>query len=239
MKEASSDDEDIGLIRRKPATKRARKIIEDSDSEELQPPPKANANKRKRAIAELDSDKEPTPVKPSAAVNKRRKVGESSTRKKAADSSSNFTNEIEEQKESKLKPAVVTRAERAANKAAAVVQPKGKGNIKSKAEFASSDSLSINESDLLNAVSDEAPQYLDGLCFVVSGVFENITRDKVETFILDHGGRRTGSVSGKTDYLLVGHKMEDGREVTQGGKYRGAEKKGITILTEETFEELV
>jgi NAD-dependent DNA ligase len=49
---------------------------------------------------------------------------------------------------------------------------------------------------------------------VCSGVFENITRDKIEVFILDHGGRRTGAVSGKTDYLLVGHKMEDGREVT-------------------------
>jgi NAD-dependent DNA ligase len=74
---------------------------------------------------------------------------------------------------------------------------------------------------------------------VVSGVFENISRDKVETFILDHGGRRTGSVSGKTDYLVVGYKMEDGREVTQGGKYNGAKKKGIEILNEEKFEELI
>lgn len=91
----------------------------------------------------------------------------------------------------------------------------------------------------MNAVSDEQPQYLDGLTFVVSGVFENISRDKIETFILDHGGRRTGSVSGKTDYLVVGYKMEDGREVTQGGKYNGAKKKGIEILNEEKFEELI
>lgn len=58
-----------------------------------------------------------------------------------------------------MKPAVITRAERAATKAASAVKatdkPKGKGNLKSKAEFASSDSLSINESDLMNAVSDE------------------------------------------------------------------------------------
>ena len=65
MKEASSDDEDIGFTRRKPASKRARKIIDDSDSEEVvNPPVKANLNKRKRNFVELDSESDqPAPVK--------------------------------------------------------------------------------------------------------------------------------------------------------------------------------
>ena len=53
------------------------------------------------------------------------------------------------------------------------------------------------------------------------------------------GGRKTGSVSGKTNYLIVGYKLEDGREVTQGGKYRNATKNGTTILDEEGFEKLI
>lgn len=63
MKEASSDDEDIGLTRRKPASKRARKIIEDSDSEEVIKPVKVNTNLRKRNMAELDSESDPAPTK--------------------------------------------------------------------------------------------------------------------------------------------------------------------------------
>ena len=46
-------------------------------------------------------------------------------------------------------------------------------------------------------------------------------------------------VSGKTNYLIVGHKMEDNREVTEGGKYRKAKEKGVKILTEQDFEQLV
>ena len=69
---------------------------------------------------------------------------------------------------------------------------------------------------------DEIGDVLDGLTIVVSGIFENISRDKLEEFINSHGGRCTGSVSGKTDYLVVGYKIEDGRDISQGSKYRKA-----------------
>ena len=42
-----------------------------------------------------------------------------------------------------------------------------------------------------------------------------------------------------TTYLVAGYKLEDGREVTQGGKYRKAKLKGIPILDEDAFEALV
>lgn len=76
---------------------------------------------------------------------------------------------------------------------------------------------------------------LDGFTIVVSGVFENITREKLEALISTYGGRVTGSVSGKTDYLVVGYKIEDGREVHLGGKYKAAKSKGKPILTEDDF----
>ncbi len=61
---------------------------------------------------------------------------------------------------------------------------------------------------------NEKPQCLAGLTIVVSGIFNDITREKLETLIAEYGGRCTGSVSGKTDYLVAGYKLEDGREVT-------------------------
>jgi NAD-dependent DNA ligase len=80
---------------------------------------------------------------------------------------------------------------------------------------------------------------LDGLSFVCTGTFENITRDNLEIFLLTHGGRKVGSISNRVDYLIAGCRMEDGREVTMGSKYRAAEAKGVTILREKELEELV
>lgn len=59
-----------------------------------------------------------------------------------------------------------------------------------------------------------ADDLLEGLTIVLTGVFQELGREKLENFINTHGGRCTGSVSGKTNYLITGHKLEDGREVT-------------------------
>lgn len=72
-----------------------------------------------------------------------------------------------------------------------------------------------------------------------SGIFKNISREKLEEFINSHGGRCTSSVSGKTSYLVTGYKLEDNREVNQGRKYITAQKNGTPILTEEGLEKLV
>lgn len=66
---------------------------------------------------------------------------------------------------------------------------------------------------------EHANDFLEGLTVVCSGIFENISREKLEEFINSHGGRCTSSVSGKTSYLVTGYKLEDNREVTQGRKY--------------------
>lgn len=66
-----------------------------------------------------------------------------------------------------------------------------------------------------------------------------ISRDSLEVFISDYGGRVTGSVSGKTSYLVVGYKIEDGREITQGGKYKKAKTLKTPILDEDNFEKLM
>ena len=80
---------------------------------------------------------------------------------------------------------------------------------------------------------------LRGLTVVVTGVFQGITRDQVEATIKKFGARCTGSISGKTDYLVAGYKLEDGREASTSGKYRSAKAKGIAILDEEGFEKMI
>jgi DNA ligase (NAD+) len=73
---------------------------------------------------------------------------------------------------------------------------------------------------------------LEGLTFVVSGVFANFSRDQLKKTIEEHGGKNIGSVSSKTSYLLAGDNM--GPE-----KRRKAEKLGVTIISESAFLSLI
>ena len=88
--------------------------------------------------------------------------------------------------------------------------------------------LSTNES-----TTPSKEGYLSRLTFVCTGVFEKISRDILEKFINENGGRMADAVSGVTSYLLAGD------DVSKGAKYRAAKAKKITILNEEGFEQLV
>ena len=88
-------------------------------------------------------------------------------------------------------------------------------------------------------MKDIRPDLLEGLTFVVTGQFMNITRENLVKFILEKGGKNTSAVSGKTNYLIAGHILEDGREVNTSGKYRNAIAKKVPILTEEKFEQFI
>jgi DNA ligase (NAD+) len=60
-------------------------------------------------------------------------------------------------------------------------------------------------------VSGEPPQAVSdrfaGLTFVLSGVFENYSREQLQTLIQQHGGKITGSISKKLSYLVAGDNM--------------------------------
>lgn len=68
---------------------------------------------------------------------------------------------------------------------------------------------------------------LEGKTIVISGVFSR-SRDEIRQLIEDHGGKNTGSVSKKTDYLLAGENMGP-------GKRKKAEDLGVRILSEDEF----
>ena len=73
---------------------------------------------------------------------------------------------------------------------------------------------------------------LDGMTLVVSGVFEHFSRDEIKADIESHGGKVSGSISGKTTYLVAGEKM--GPE-----KLKKAEKLGVKIISELEYMDLV
>lgn len=72
---------------------------------------------------------------------------------------------------------------------------------------------------------------LTGKSFVVTGTLEHFSRDEIEGLIKQLGGKATGSVSKKTDYVVVGENA--------GSKLDKAQELGIKTLTEAEFEKLV
>ena len=73
-------------------------------------------------------------------------------------------------------------------------------------------------------------QPLLGKTVVVTGTLENYGRAEIEAKIKDWGGKPTGSVSKKTDYLVAG--------TDAGSKLAKARELGVTILSEAEFEAL-
>ncbi len=73
---------------------------------------------------------------------------------------------------------------------------------------------------------------LSGNTFVISGVFERVSRNELKKMIEDNGGKVSGSISGKTDYLVAGENMGP-------SKLAKAEKLGTKIISEEEFLKLL
>jgi DNA ligase (NAD+) len=70
-----------------------------------------------------------------------------------------------------------------------------------------------------------------GKTIVVSGNF-SVSRDDIKALIAAHGGKSSGSVSGKTTYLLAGEKS--GPE-----KMKKAESLGVKVISEAQFREII
>ncbi|MDC0009589.1 NAD-dependent DNA ligase LigA, partial [Winogradskyella sp.] len=69
---------------------------------------------------------------------------------------------------------------------------------------------------------------LKGQTFVVSGVFETVSRNDLKKLIEDNGGKVSSSISSKTSFLIAGDKMGP-------SKRKKAENLNITILSEDEF----
>lgn len=81
------------------------------------------------------------------------------------------------------------------------------------------------------APSAAAPPTLEGLTVVVTGTLADFTREAAEQAIADRGGRASGSVSRRTDYVVAGEKA--------GSKEAKARSLGVPVLDEEAFKRLL
>jgi DNA ligase (NAD+) len=74
-------------------------------------------------------------------------------------------------------------------------------------------------------------QKFAGKSFVFTGGLVNRSREDAGELVKQHGGKVSGSVSKKTDYVVVG--------ADPGSKYDKAKELGVTVLSESEFEKLV
>lgn len=73
---------------------------------------------------------------------------------------------------------------------------------------------------------------LKGLTIVISGTFEKYSRDEYKGLIESNGGKNSGSISAKTNYLLAGANMGP-------AKLEKAQKLGVAILSEDEFLKMI
>ena len=87
--------------------------------------------------------------------------------------------------------------------------------------------MSVPEEKLANR-----SEKLKGLSIVISGTFAKHSRDEYKAMIEQHGGKNSGSVSGKTDYILAGDNMGP-------AKLEKAAKLGVKIINEDEFLNMI
>ena len=81
------------------------------------------------------------------------------------------------------------------------------------------------------AADEQQSELLKGMTIVISGNF-SVSRDEMKAMITANGGKNSGSISGKTTYLLAGEKA--GPE-----KLKKAESLGVKVISEEEFRRML
>ena len=74
-------------------------------------------------------------------------------------------------------------------------------------------------------------QTLSGQIFVITGTLPTMSREAATALIETHGGKVTGSVSAKTNYLLAGE--------AAGSKLAKAQQLGVPVIDEATLNALI
>lgn len=90
----------------------------------------------------------------------------------------------------------------------------------------------LKEVNIAEPEENTTPQNMDDLTFVITGSVEHFAnRNELKSYIEKHGGKVTGSVSAKTNYLINNDAM------SASSKNKKAKQLGVEIVTEEVFLE--
>lgn len=91
--------------------------------------------------------------------------------------------------------------------------------------------LGLNTKETSNPTDRQQLSGLSGKTFVLTGTLSNLSRSQASESIENLGGKVSGSVSKKTDYVVAGEEP--------GSKYDKAVQLGLKILSEAEFEKLL
>lgn len=83
----------------------------------------------------------------------------------------------------------------------------------------------------LKPQASHAPQIFEGKVFVLTGTLPTLGREDAKTLIKERGGSVSGSVSKKTDYVLLGDDA--------GSKADKAKELGVAMITEDEFKAML
>ena len=87
--------------------------------------------------------------------------------------------------------------------------------------------LEINEDN-----NQQFENKLNNQTFVISGTFEKYSRDELKELIIKYGGKNTGSISAKTNYLLAGENIGP-------AKLEKVRKLNVPIISEDDFLKMI
>ena len=122
-----------------------------------------------------------------------------------------------------LPPSPVTKRSRAPIRSAASSKKNSPASATTKKpEIALCKPNTEMERDSFDVDDIQASECMTGPTFVFTGVMGNLNRDDAIDLVKTLGGRVTTAVSGKTNYLVVGPVLEDGRDYKEGSKYKKA-----------------
>lgn len=85
--------------------------------------------------------------------------------------------------------------------------------------------------NMVKKESENTSNIFDGLTFVLTGTLSNYTRDEAKKLIEERGGKVTGSVSKKTNYVVAG--------TDPGSKLSKAQQLGVKVIDEKEFENML
>lgn len=97
----------------------------------------------------------------------------------------------------------------------------------SRSEIEALAALGVN----MNSLREKTDNRFEGKTFVLTGTLPTYSRNEAGEIIEKFGGKTASSVSKKTDYVLAGE--------SAGSKLTKAQSLGVTIITEEQFNEMI
>ncbi|MBP2071147.1 NAD-dependent DNA ligase LigA [Thermoanaerobacterium butyriciformans] len=85
--------------------------------------------------------------------------------------------------------------------------------------------------NMVKKKNENTSNIFDGLTFVLTGTLSSYTRDEAKKLIEERGGKVTGSVSKKTNYVVAG--------TDPGSKLSKAQQLGVKVIDEKEFENML